>query len=175
MLPTLVPFPNTPDSSRDTRDLALAWQSIVTSGMTAAQPQTEKLLRAALRDSPDDPALLVALAYAAQQHGNLPEASALYSKALSLDANSLEAATNLAAIDATQGRLAEALKLWQSAFDRAPGKSEIGLNLARLYCASNQLGLARATALRLLRFNPDLPSAKHLLSSLNSSSPSCSF
>jgi len=174
-LPTLVPFPDSPDSANDTRDLALAWQSVVTSGMTMAEPQTEQLLRAALHDSPHDPALLVALAYAAQQRGNLEEAAALYRKALALDFNSLEAASNLAAIEADQGHFSEARKLWQSAFERAPARSEIGLNLARLYCASNQLDLARSTALRLLRFNPDLPPAKHLLSSLNSPTSSCSF
>ena len=174
-LPALIPFPNAPDSARDTRDLALAWQSIVSSGMTMAQPQTEKLLQAALRESPGDPALLSALAYAAQQRGDFADAASLYQKALSLDPNSLESATNLGAIEANQGQFNEALKLWQSAFDRAPGRSEIGMNLARLYCASNQFADARSTLLRVLRFNPDLPPAKQFLSSLNSPSPTCTF
>jgi len=174
-LPSLIPFPNSPDAAQDTRDLALAWQSIVTAGMTMAQPQTEKLLQSALRENPNDPALLSALAYAAQQRGNLAEAASLYQKALSLDPNSLEAATNLGAIEANEGHLAEALKLWQSAFERAPAKSEIGMNLARLYCASHQFDDARSTLLRVLRFNPDLPPAIQFLYSLGSSSPNCSF
>jgi len=174
-IPTLIPFLDTPDSSKDTRDLALAWQSIVNSGMTMAQPQTERLLQAALPDSPNDPALLSALAFAAQQRGNLAEAASLYQKTLVLDPDSLEAASNLAAIEANQGHFAEARKLWQSAFERAPAKSEIGMNLARLYCASRQFDDARSTLLRVLRFNPDLPPAKQFLSSLNSPTPSCSF
>ena len=175
VLPSLIPFPNAPDAANDTRDLALAWQSVVTAGMTMAQPQTENLLQSALRENPNDPALLSALAYAAQQRGNLAQAASLYQKALSLDPNSLEAATNLGAIEANDGHLAEALKLWQSAFERAPAKSEIGMNLARLYCASNQFSDARSTLLRVLRFNPDLPPARQFLASVNSSSPNCSF
>ena len=174
-LPTLVPFPNIPGLATDSRDLALAWQSIVSSGMTMAQPQTEKLLQAALRESPDDPALLSALGYAAQQRGNLAEAASFYRKTLSFDPDSLEAATNLGAIEANQGHSAEALKLWQSAFERAPARSEIGMNLARLYCFSNRFADARSILLRVLAFNPDLPPAKQFLSSLNSPSPSCSF
>jgi predicted CXXCH cytochrome family protein len=174
-LPTLIPFPATPDSAKDTRDLALAWQSIVTSGMTLAQSQTEQLLRAALRESPHDPALLLSLAYAVQRRGNLSEAAPLYQKTLALDPDSLEAANNLGAIEANQGHFKEALKLWQSAFDRAPAKSEIGMNLGRIYCASHQFDNARSTLLRVLRFNPDLPPAKQYLAALNSSSPSCPF
>jgi len=174
-LPTLVPFPNEPDSAKDTRDLALAWQSIVTSGMTMAQPQTERLLLAALRESPNDSALLSALAFAAQQRGNFAEAASLYQQTLSVDPNSLEAATNLGAIEANQGHFAAALKLWQSAFERAPAKSEIGMNLARLFCSSSRFDDARSILLRVLRFNPDLPPAKQFLSSLNSATPSCSF
>jgi predicted CXXCH cytochrome family protein len=174
-LPSLVAFPDTPDSAKDTRDLALAWQSIVTSGMTMAQPQAEKVLRAALRESPSDPALLVALAYAAQQRGNLSEAASLYQKTLAIDPNSLEATTNLGAIEANQGQFNEALKLWQSAFDRAPAKSEIGMNLARIYCASHQFDNARSTLLRVLRFNPDLPPATQYLSAITSPTPTCPF
>ena len=173
LLPSLIPFPSTP--SPDTRDLALAWQSIVTSGMTMAEPQTEKLLQAALRESPNDPDLLSAIAYAEQQRGNLHEASLLYQKALSLDPNSLEAATNLGAIEANDGHFVNAFKLWQSAFERAPARSEIGMNLARLLCVSHQYDDTRSTLLRVLRFNPDLPSARQFLASLNSLSPSCSF
>lgn len=43
-----------------------------------------------------------------------------------------------------QGRAAEAVKLWQAAFERAPGKSEIGMNLARLFCQTEFFSTAAA-------------------------------
>jgi hypothetical protein len=67
----------------------------------------------------------------------------------------------------------EAVKLWQSAFDRAPGKSEIGMNLVRIFCGSGQFDAARNAVLRVLRFNPDLSSARKILSQLNASPPGC--
>ena len=60
--PRLVPFPET-KTEPDPRDLALAWDSIVESGMTVAEPQARELLIKAVKQSPDDPALLSALAY----------------------------------------------------------------------------------------------------------------
>jgi hypothetical protein len=47
-------------------------------------------------------------------------------------------ATNLGVLEANQGRATEVIKLWQAAFERAPGRSEIGLNLARLFCQTEQ-------------------------------------
>ena len=52
--PRLVMFPNPKDADHDVRDLALAWQSIVNSGMTVEQPLAEKLLRQAAAQFPND-------------------------------------------------------------------------------------------------------------------------
>ena len=174
-LPSLEPFPPGDASLPDLRDLALAWQSIVDSGMTKAQPQTERLLRSALAQSPGDPALLSALAYAVEKRGDDNQARALYKKVLDLDPASIDAATNLGVLEAKQGRMTDAVRLWQSAFRRAPGKSEIGMNLALVSCQSGRFDAARDYVLRVLQFNPDLGSAKKLLSRLNSSAPACSL
>lgn len=172
-LPALAPFPPSAEAGKDLRDLALAWQSIVNSGMTMAQPQTEQLLRAALQQSLNDPALLSALAYIAQRRGNDTEAEALYKKALGEDATLVDAATNFGVLEAQQNHMTEAIKLWQFAFERAPGRSEIGMNLARTFCGGARYDVARSYVLRVLRFNPDLASAKKLLEELNANPPGC--
>lgn len=172
-LPDLVPFPPSDEARKDSRDLALAWQSIVDSGMTMAQPKAEQLLRAALRDSPNDPSLLSALAYVAQARGDQEQARSLYKKALQQDSTLVDASSNLGVLEALQGHTAEAIQLWQSAFERAPGRSEIGMNLARTFCGISQLEAARNTVLRVLRFNPDLPTAKKLSLELNANPPGC--
>jgi hypothetical protein len=173
VLPSLVPFPPSEDTAKDLRDLALAWQSIVNSGMGMAQPQAEQLLRSALQESPNDPALLSAVAYAAQKRGDVVLARTLYVKALKEDATLVDAATNLGVLEAQQGHMTEAIKLWQSAFERAPGRSEIGMNLVRAFCDSARLEVARNYVLRVLRFNPDLSPAKKLLGELNANPPGC--
>jgi len=170
-LPELAPFPS--DAPPDPRDFALAWQSIVSSGMTAAQPKAEQLLREALKSSPSDPALLSALGYIAQQKGDSDQARALYQKALQEDSTLVDAAANLGVLEAQQGHVAEAIKLWQSAFERAPGRSEIGMNLARVYCGTRQFDAARDSVLRVLRFNPDLAAAKKLITGLTASPAEC--
>lgn len=170
-LPDLVPFP--PSTANDVRDLALAWQSIVASGMTMAQPKAENLLREALKASPNDPALLSALAYIAHQRGDLDQARSLYQQALVRDPLSIDAASNFGVLEAQQGHIAEAIKLWQSAFERAPGKSEIGMNLARAFCGQGQLHAARRSVERVLQFNPDLAPAKKLFLALSATPPAC--
>jgi len=172
-LPGLVPFPASDASQHDERELALAWQSIVDSGMTMAQPQAERLLHAAVVQFPDDAALLSALGYVAQKRGDDNQARALYNKALQQDGNSIDAATNLGVLDANQGGIQEAISLWLGAFERAPFRSEIGMNLVRVYCQTGKLDLARGVVVRILQFNPDLATAKALLTNLNGNPPRC--
>ena len=171
-LPRLVPFPAL-KSDDDVRDLALAWESLANSGMTVAAPEAERLLRSALEKSPNDPVLLSALGYSAQKKGDLDRARELYQRALAIDPALIDAATNLGAIEANRGHLREALKLWQDAFQRAPGQSRIGMNIARLFCDTAQSNNARDYVLRVLEFNPDLPEAKNLLQQLNDGSRKC--
>jgi tetratricopeptide (TPR) repeat protein len=171
-LPRLVPFPSLKNDD-DVRDLALAWESLVNSGMTAAAAETERLLRSALEKSSNDPVLLSALGYSAQNKGDLDRARELYQRALAIDPTLIDAATNLGVIEANRGHLREALKLWQDAFQRAPGQSRIGMNIARLFCNSSQPDNARDYVLRVLEFNPDLPEAKTLMQQLNNGSSKC--
>jgi predicted CXXCH cytochrome family protein len=171
--PRLVPFPPSPGSDHDTRDLALAWQSLAERGMPFAAAEAERLLRSAAKQSPDDPAVLAALGYIEQKRGAADRARELYQKAMALDQNSIDAATNLGVLEANSGHLREAVKLWEGAFQRAPGRSAIGMNLARTFCDAGQFDQARSFVLRVLEFNPDLGGAKKLLQQLNRTPPRC--
>jgi predicted CXXCH cytochrome family protein len=169
----LVPFPARAEPDNDVRDLALAWESLAESGVEAAGPEAERLLRSALRNSPDDPAVLSALGYIEQRHGAPDRARELYQKALAHDPNSLDAATDLGVIEARAGHLREAVRLWEGAFQRAPGRSGIGMNIAQVFCESGKIEEARSFTRRVLEFNPDLGAAKKLLQSLNQTPARC--
>ena len=170
---TLLPFPNSEEAQEDIRDLALAWLSVAENGMPQAVREADRLLPLAAKQSPDDPAVLSGLAYTELNHGALDHARELYQRALALDPTLIDAATNLGVIEAKTGHLKNAVVLWQKAFERAPGKSSIAMNLARAFCESGQTKEARSYVVRALRFNPDLTEAKKLLQHLNADPPEC--
>ncbi len=171
-LPSLVPIPDT-KTAPDPRDLALAWNSIAENGMSMAEQKARELLSKAVKQSPNDPALLSALAYADQRRGATEHARELYQKALAQDPTLVDAATNLGVIEAQAGDLQGAMQLWQNAFQRTPARSSIGMNIARAYCAAGKFGEARTYTLRVLAFNPDLFSARKLLQFLDRSPANC--
>jgi predicted Zn-dependent protease len=76
-------------------------------------------------------------------------------------------------IQASQGRLREPIRLWQSAFERAPARSVIGMNIARILCGAREFDRARSSILRVLEFNPDMGAAKEMLQHLNRTPPVC--
>ena len=169
----LVPFHSVDKSDADGRDAALAWASLAEGGMKESEPEARDRLSKAIKESPNDPALLSSLGYIEQKHGATEHARQLYQKALSLDPSLIDAETNLGVIEAQDGRVDDALKLWRSAFQNAPDRSSIGLNIARAYCAEGELPEARNYILRALEFNPDLAAAKQMLKRLNRVPPSC--
>ncbi|MGA2643735.1 MAG: tetratricopeptide repeat protein [Candidatus Sulfotelmatobacter sp.] len=169
----LVPFPPGSKGESDLRDLALAWESLVESGMTVAGPQAQSLLSKALKQSPEDPALLSALGYIEQRHGDTEKARVLYQKALAVDPQLVDASVNLAVIEARSGKLGDAIALWQKAFALAPGRSSIGLNLVQAYCSQGRMDEARTYTLRVLEFNPDLAAAKQMLRYLHQMPSKC--
>jgi len=171
--PRLIPFPDSKEADDDLRDFALAWQSVAENGMPEATREAERLLPLAAKQSPDDPAILSGLAYVELTRGAIDHARDLYRKALALDPTLIDAASNLGVIEAKTGNVRGAIALWQGAFDRAPGKSSIGMNLARTVCESGQIKEARSYVERVLLFNPDLSEAKNLLQHLSSDPPRC--
>jgi cytochrome c-type biogenesis protein CcmH/NrfG len=171
--PILVPFPYSKEADDDIRDRALAWQSVAENGMPEAVREAERLLPLAAKQSPDDPAILSGLAYIELTQGAIKDAREQYQKALALDPTLVDAASNLGVIEAKTGDLRSATALWQGAFERAPGKSSIGMNLARALCESGHLKEARSYVEQVLHFNPDLSEAKKLLRHLNAEPPVC--
>jgi tetratricopeptide (TPR) repeat protein len=169
----LVPFPSAAETESDSRELALAWQALAESGVEAAGKEAENSLRSALKQSPDDPALLSALGYAEQKQGRIEHALELYKKSLSIDPKSIDVLNNLGVIQAKAGHAGEAVKLWEDAFRRAPGRSGLGMNIARAFCDAGQFDQARAFLLRVLEFNPDYGAGKKLLQNINHEPASC--
>ncbi len=170
--PRLIRFPAA-SGAEDTRDLALAWASLAEGGMASAAAEAESRLRKAVKEKPDDPALLTALGFIEQKRGKRAEARKDYEHALEIDPLDNEAAGNLGVIEAQEGHMERAVALWQQAFERVPGKSVVGMNLAQVYCSSAQFDQARAYTRRVLQFNPDLPEAKALMRSLSADPPKC--
>jgi Flp pilus assembly protein TadD len=170
--PRLIRFPAA-SGAENTRDLALAWASLAEGGITSAVAEAETRLRRAVKEKLDDPALLTALGFIEQKKGKVAEARRDYQHALEIDPLANEAAGNLGVIEAQEGHMERAVFLWQQAFERVPGKSAVGMNLAQIYCSSAQFDQARAYTRRVLQFNPDLPEAKALMRSLSADPPKC--
>ena len=106
-------------------------------------------------------------------HGDIAGARVSYQQALALDPNLIDAATNLGVIEAQSGNFPQAVKLLQAAFNRAPGQSNIGMDLARVFCLEGKLEEGRSSLARVLEYNPDMSAAKRLLEDLKQPKPSC--
>jgi len=167
------PFLLADAAGSDTRELALAWAFLEQTGARDGKSEAQPLLRTALSQSPNDPILLSTLGYIEQKHGKVDVALELYQKALALDPDLVDAAANLAVIEANQGRLREPIRLWQSVFDRAPARSAIGMNIAKVLCGAGEFARARSSVIRVLAFNPDMAAARHLLQNLDRRPPVC--
>src|SRR5271155_4151126 len=111
-----------------------------TNGRIGARPGTglggeaTRLLEQAVVQSPEDPAILSALGYNEQRRKLIDKAREHYEHALRIDPLAGEAAADLAVIEANAGHLERAIELWKGAFERAPARSSLGLNLTRGLC-----------------------------------------
>jgi Flp pilus assembly protein TadD len=161
-----VVFPLTDGRAND-RDLVLAWQALSDSGVGVALCEEEKYLKRALKQFPDDPALLSALGFLYQRQHKLELARSLEECAVQKDPLDNVAATDLGVIAAQTGNLQEAERLWRQAFEREPGSSAIGLNLSKALYTEGKRDQAREAVERVPEFNPDLPEAKMLLQEVN--------
>jgi tetratricopeptide (TPR) repeat protein len=169
----LVPFPDSPEAESHLRSFALAWESLANTGVDSARPRAENMLQRAVNKFPRDPDLLIALAYEEQRRGETASARDLYRSSLALNPASIAAAANLGVIEAQEGNLSRTIDLWRGAFDRAPGESNIGINLVRAFCMSGDLRDARKYIERVLEFDPDLDPARKEKAQLNRPKPNC--
>ncbi len=171
--PRLEAFPNNEADLVTDRDLALAWEQLAERQIDGAYRESEEYLRKAVKEAPDDPKLLSALAFTELQRGHDQEARELYERTLKLRPRSNTAATNLGIIEAREGHLRRAVELWQPAFERVPYRSAIGMDLAMAFCVAGQKDEARRYVERVLEFNPDFGKARQLLAHLNGEPGQC--
>lgn len=166
-------FPASDESLVTTRDYALAWQTLTQQGVDGAEQKEEQYLPKAVTERPDDAELLAALGFVEQRDFHENDARELYERALKVDPLLVDAATNLGILDARAGDVRRAVELWQGAFERAPYRSEIGMNLAMVFCAAGQKDVAKKYVERVLEFNPDYGKGKSLLAHLSEENGQC--
>lgn len=173
LVPHIAAFPESSQAKVSNRDLGLAWEELAQRNVQGAAAFAEEFLQKAVAERPDDAPVLVALGYNAQKRGSLDEAQKLFERALKADPLSDRAATDLGVIEARTAHLSRAVELWQSAFDRAPHRSAIGINLAIAFCDAGQADVGRKYVQRVLDFNPDFTEARQLLNAMNADPPRC--
>jgi tetratricopeptide (TPR) repeat protein len=169
----LVSFPESDAGLASTRDFALAWETLAQRNVEGGAPRAEFYLQKGVTEWPDDPALLAALGFVEQKHGNEKEARELYERALKADPLASEAATDLGILETRAGNLGGAAELWQGVFKRAPYRSAVGMDLAIVFCVAGQREVARQYVQRVLEFNPDYLKGKQLLAHLGEEPVQC--
>jgi tetratricopeptide (TPR) repeat protein len=169
----LVAFPASDATLATTRDFGLAWEALTLRGVDGAPQKAKQYLEKALKERPEDPALLAAWGFEEQKSGHDQEARELYERALMFDPLANDAATNLGILEAKAGNLRRAVELWQGAFARVPERSAIGVNLGMAFCVAGQKEEARKYVERVLAFNPDYLKAKSLLVHLKQDPVEC--
>ena len=139
------------------REVALAY---------AAEPTLRHLavpmLERVAREKTTDAEPLAQLAQIYDGAGRVSESVALYERVLRLNP-SHPSAGNLAVHRFQAGRTREAIDLWQGVFERNPALASAGINLALAQMKTGQTDAARKTLDRVLRFHPDLATARKLL------------
>jgi predicted CXXCH cytochrome family protein len=146
--PQLAQFPPT-SGPESPRGLALAWSTMAAGGSQYAADQARKFLTEAAVENPEDPLILQALGYDEGSRGLLQPAREHYERALRANPLAVDAAANLALLEAQQG------------------------NLARAQCLSGHGDDSRASIARVLEFNPDLTLAHDMLRQLQSGEVKC--
>ncbi len=168
---SLVPFGT---AHAEPRDLGLAYAQVASKGGDVrASEEALRLLAEALPRYPRDAEVLVRLGFLYQKLGRNGPAAELYERALQADSEPPEAATNLGVIYASKGDLRRALALWQGVFEKNPGLSETGVNLALGLCQAGETAKARQTLVEVLKHQADLGPARALLRELESRPERC--
>ncbi|MGH9496558.1 MAG: tetratricopeptide repeat protein [Candidatus Sulfotelmatobacter sp.] len=168
-----VAFPESGAVLVTARDYALAWENLAERNVEGAPAQAAQYLQKALKEWPDDAALLSAWGFVEQQRGKENEAREIYQHALKARPQSNTVAANLGILDAQSGDTQDAVKLWQGAFTRVPYRSEIGMDLAMVFCAAGQKNIALKYVQRVLEFNPDYSKGRSLLEHMEASPAGC--
>ena len=167
---SLVPFGT---AQAEPRDLGLAYAQVALRGDVRASQEALRLLAEALPRYPTDAEVLIRLGFLYQQLGRNGPAAELYERALRAGSEAPEATTNLGVIFASKGDLRKALELWQGVFERNPGLSEAGVNLAAGLCQAGETARARQTLIEALKYQADFGRARAMLRELESRPERC--
>jgi hypothetical protein len=156
-----------PDTANE-RDFALAYAALSLED-PALGPRALALLEKASRAAANnDAALLSQLAQFYDTAERPKEAAALYRRALSIDPSNPIAGANLGIYAMQAGDTNQAMKLWQDVFARYPSLIGPGMNLAIAQFNAGNVSASETTLLRLLKFHPDVVTARKLLDRVRS-------
>jgi Tetratricopeptide repeat/Cytochrome c554 and c-prime len=140
------------------RDLGLAYASLV-KDREAYRERAEELLRRAYGEGARDAQTLILLGTYLEAAGAPAKALPLYREALDGGggcSDELSVAENrLGALLAAQGRVADAIRLFEQALFRAPVYEAARMNLARARVAAGQRAEAKQTVSKALEIEPD--------------------
>jgi predicted CXXCH cytochrome family protein len=157
------------------RELGLAYAQMAARGDALAGPRALQLLSKAALAGANDEELETRLGYLLQTAHQSGQARAAYAAALSANAYEPAALANLAVLDATEGRVAEAVRLLERLTNVDPSQTAAGLNLAFIECSLGHKAQARELTERLARVHPDDSALRELMRSGTYAGQHCSL
>lgn len=137
------------------RETGLAYAQLAQHGDQRAGERALRLLQQAERSGADDAELHTQLGFLRQVSGDVAGARQEYVAALTKDANNATALGNLAVMEASIGKVDEAVALLERVARNDPSQMAAGMNLAFLECSVGKKSKALEVLGELRRFNPD--------------------
>lgn len=163
-------------ANADARDLGLAYAQFAEHGNQAAGERAMGLLQQAEKEqapATKDPDLHTELGFLDQMSGDGAAAEREYRQAITMDPVDSAAAGDLAVLLAHDGKVAEAVTLWQTAFQQNPDVPAAGFDLAVGYCVEGNPDEAVRTLKRVVEFSPDDEKARRLMQGITAGTQSC--
>ena len=145
------------------REYGLAYAQLAAHGDQAAASRALALLTRAAAAGSSDPEFESRFGYLQQIAGEPEKARSAYEAALGSNPFEPTALANLAVLDASNGRLPEAVHLLDRLVTADPSQTSSGLNLAFIVCSLGHGPAARRLAEHLQTFNPDDPQLRVFL------------
>ena len=147
------------------REFGLAYAQMAERGDRAAADKAMLLLTRAEKAGASDSPLHTQMGFLAQVAGQRERALAEYTMALRENPYEPSALGNLAVLDASGGRVGEAVSLLTRLISADPAQTAAGLNLAFIHCELGEGEQAKAVLLRIQKLNPDDPQLRAFLTS----------
>jgi hypothetical protein len=162
----LMHFP--PGSSAGAREAGIAYSQLAgRKSDKATIARAKESLVLAVHKGARDAETLAALGFIQRTEGKLNDALESYEAALQSGSKDPFVINDAAALYANSRKTGEALRLWKQGFEANPWQSELGMNIASLYCALGDAESAGKALDRVLEFNPDQSAARKMRRELN--------